>query len=67
MAHNGGSDTIRAALRQVPIRALSSLCILDRALKHHFPPARAEHIEEVRSRCAAALREGRIEELHLHQ
>ncbi len=53
-------ETIAAALIAVPVRCLPSLCLLDRALKHHFPRRRDAWVDAVRERCLTALRAGDI-------
>ncbi len=53
------------ALRQVPLARLSSMCLIDRALKHQAPEVRDAHVREVVDRIAQALRRGRPEEVTL--
>ena len=45
----------------VPISHLSSLCLLDRALKHNFPKARTKHVADTRKLCIDALKRGDLE------
>jgi len=37
------------ALQVVPLKALSSMCLLDRMMKHHFPDERDRHLNEIYS------------------
>ena len=53
--------TIVKALQVVPISHLSSLCLLDRALKHNFPEARIKHVANTRKLCIDALKRGDLE------
>ena len=50
--------TIVKALQVVPVSHLSSLCLLDRALKHNFPEARTKHVADTRKLCVDALKRG---------
>ena len=59
--HTDFSATLVAALQVVPIAHLSSLCLLDRALKHNFPDARTQHVADTRALCVNALRRGNLE------
>ena len=59
--HTDFSATLVAALQVVPIAHLSSLCLLDRALKHNFPDARTQHVADTRALCVNALRQGNLE------
>jgi hypothetical protein len=43
--------TLVEALRVVPVSHLSSLRLLDRALKHNFPEARTKHVADTRALC----------------
>ncbi len=54
-------DTLLEALRIVPLPRLSSMCLLDRTLKHNWPEARDAHVAGVIERCGELLRQGRIE------
>lgn len=59
--HADFSATLVASLQVVPIAHLSSLCLLDRALKHNFPEARTKHVADTRALCVEALRKGDLE------
>jgi hypothetical protein len=54
-------DKVVEALRVVPISHLSSMCLLDRALKHNFPEARTKHVADTRALCVEALNCGDLE------
>ena len=51
-------DTLLAALHAVSIERLSTMCLLDRALKHNFQEARDAHVEGVVEACRQALAAG---------
>ncbi|MCH2379391.1 MAG: hypothetical protein MK236_08220 [Pedosphaera sp.] len=53
--------TLVEALQVVPILRLSSLCLLDRALKHNFLEARTQHVADIRKLCVDALKRGDLE------
>ena len=59
--HQDFSATLVAALQVVPISHLSSLCLLDRALKHNFPEARTQHVADTRALCVKALKRGDLD------
>jgi hypothetical protein len=51
-------DTLLLALESVALERLSTLCLLDRALKHNFQDARDAHVADVVARCKASLASG---------
>ncbi|MCA8922165.1 MAG: hypothetical protein KDD82_10180 [Planctomycetes bacterium] len=50
--------TLVRALEVVPLRALSTMCLLDRTLKHQAPERRDAHVEAVFARCRDGLARG---------
>lgn len=55
--------TLLAALEAVPLSKLSSMCLIDRALKHNLPEARDAHVQRVEARCVALLEAGDLDAL----
>lgn len=60
-------DTLLRCLQLAPLARLTSMCLIDRALKHHFPTERDQAIEALVARAAELLDRDRIEELSLDE
>lgn len=60
-------DTLLRSLQLAPLSRLTSMCLIDRALKHHFPTERDQAIEALVARVAELLESGRTEELSLDE
>ncbi|MEX1364802.1 MAG: hypothetical protein AB1Z98_16870, partial [Nannocystaceae bacterium] len=59
--------TLLAVLQRVTVDRVSVMCLVDRALKHNFAPARDAYVRTLTERCAAALAEGRRDEVGIDQ
>lgn len=57
--------TLTAALDEVPLERLTSMCLIDRALRQSFPLEHDRTWQRVVSRCAEALRAGDLDEVTL--
>ena len=53
------------ALRLVPLTALSSMCLIDRTLKHHFPEERESHLNQLFDEIESQIRSGQPEAIPL--
>ncbi|MCB9713009.1 MAG: transglutaminase domain-containing protein [Myxococcales bacterium] len=60
-------STLIAVLDRVTVDRVSVMCLIDRALKHNFADARDDHVRALTERCAAALAEGRLDEVGIDQ
>ena len=56
-------ETLIVALRSISIERLSSMCLIDRFLKHNFSTLRDAFVEEQVQRCEQAIGAGRIAEV----
>lgn len=57
------SATLVRALEIIPIARLTSLCLLDRALKHNWPEERDSHVDRMRMTVQGALEQGQIQDV----
>jgi len=53
------------SLRLVPLTALSSMCLIDRTLKHHFPEERESHLNQLFQEIESQIRSGQPEAIPL--
>ncbi len=53
------------ALRVVPLKALSSMCLIDRTLKHHFPDERDSHLNLIFNEIETQIKAGQPESVPL--
>ncbi|MBU1533715.1 hypothetical protein KKF84_00255 [Myxococcota bacterium] len=69
--HRGAlCEILTAAMGVMPLRQLSSMCLIDRALKHNFPGERDEYLSKLLLTCRSRLESGSLESLtvdHLAQ
>ena len=56
-----------AMLRQASMKNLSSICLVDRALRHHFPPDHDSYQSELLALTTKALRESAVSKITLAQ
>lgn len=59
--HGSLCDLTLKALQVVPLRALSSMCLLDRTMKHHFPAEREQHLNRIFDEIAELLSAGSVD------